>query len=74
MVTSMAEWVRIRVVDIPDDGEEGINANTDPTKAIKISLDEIDNWFISANAAGKITTGASAVLKLPTNFQMRPGR
>ena len=64
-------WVRVLVADIPDDGEAATDVSADATKALSFPLDSSAEWFLAANAAGKITTGGSDATKFPTNLQMR---
>ena len=64
-------WVRVLVADIPDDGEAATDVSADATKALAFPLDAAADWFLSANAAGKITTCASDAAKFPANLQMR---
>ena len=65
------QWVRVLVADIPDDGEAETDVSADATKALSFPLDSSAEWFLAANAAGKITTGGSDATKFPTNLQMR---
>ena len=65
-------WVRVYVPDIPDDGEAATDVSADATKALSFPLDAEAVWFLSANAAGKITTAASDTNKFPANLRMRP--
>ena len=64
-------WVRVYVADIPDDGEADTDVSADATKALSFPLDSAAVWFLSANSAGKITTGGSDATKFPPNLQMR---